>query len=94
MCHCSRVVGRTDGTSIVGTASSTESGGRTATNARVTSAVAEAEFVALGVVHHDPLTAVLAEWLRADARRPELDEPLGLRFDVPDDQVEVHSVLH
>src|SRR5262245_3181090 len=98
MCHVSRGIIRAPGTATTraATASNTSTGGHSATNERVTpgpSRVADADLVALGIVHHDPIEAVLGELL--DPGRTQVDEPGRLTFYIgSDDHVEVDPVLH
>src|SRR6185437_5694181 len=78
-------------------ASSTASGGRIATKARVTLGLlsaAETELVALGIAHHDPRAAAVGYGIATDPGRAQRHEAGGLALDVVDDQVEMHAVLH
>ena len=91
---CGAALGERPANARRATASSTSSGGRTATNARVTraSAVAEADLVAFGIAHHDPVHAELAD--RLDARRARTRRTASASASMSaDDQVEVHAVL-
>ena len=98
MCHCSRGVRRAagidDGRSAPRPRRAPTSGGRIATNARVTRiTVAQADLVAFGIVHHDPVQPVLFERLVTARRRraPRTGRPPPRCSS--DDEVEVHPVL-